>query len=263
MSQVQPRPNQPGSDVLSRHDTLSRHDKAFDEDNTAHALLDSLAQGNSRAFWDLWSLYRGYLYHICLSHMDGVREDAEDALSRSMLRAIDKLPHIGPRIENIRAWLGRLTVNLCADMHRERKRRARRVEPLDDVLPNLGESLPADADSPEEVILHREAYAGMCDAVNELPDRLREPFAMRFFQEMAYVDIAERLMLSNENVRKRIQQARDVLKSRVHKSPPPSVLSGGMVSTRRHTRGDAAWQAKDTKGPRTDIQRPKRTTTRL
>jgi RNA polymerase sigma factor (sigma-70 family) len=255
MSQVQTGPGQPRSDISSRHVT------AFDENRTAHALLDSLAHGNSRAFWDLWGLYRGHLYHICLSRMDGVREDAEDALSRAMLRAIDKLPEIGPRIENVRAWLSRLTINLCADMHRERKRRARGVEPLDDALPNLGDSLPADADSPEDAFLHREAYASMCDAVDDLPDRLRAPFAMRFFEEMAYVDIAERLMLSNENVRKRIQQARDVLKSRIHTSPPPSVFSGEVKSTARHTRGDAAWQAKDTKGIRTDIQPPKRTTT--
>jgi RNA polymerase sigma factor (sigma-70 family) len=208
------------------HDLSSSDDRAATEDRAAHALLDSFSQGNSRAFWELWGLYKGHLYQICLSHMVGVREDAEDALSRSMLRALDKLPHIGPQIENIRAWLSRLTVNLCADMHRERKRRARRLEQIDDALPNLGASRPADADSPEDVFLNREAYFCMCHAVNGLPNRLREPFALRFFQEMAYVDIAERLMLSNENVRKRIQQARDILKQRLH---VPAVTDG--VST--------------------------------
>jgi RNA polymerase sigma-70 factor (ECF subfamily) len=192
------------------------HDRASTVDRAAHTLLDSLAQGNSRAFWELWGLYKAHLYQICLSHMVGVREDAEDALSRSMLRALDKLPHIGPQIENIRAWLSRLTVNLCTDMHRERKRSARRLEQIDDAPPNFGDSRPADADSPEDVFLNREAYASMCHAVNDLPDRLREPFALRFFQEMAYVDIAAQLMLSNENVRKRIQQARDILKQRLN-----------------------------------------------
>ena len=148
--------------------------------------------------------------------MGGVREDAEDALSRAMLRALDKLQHIGPRIENIRAWLTRLTVNLCADVHRERKRRTRRLEHIDDVLPSLGEGLPADIDSPEDALLIRETYVCVCDAVNDLPDRLREPFALRFFQEMAYIDIAERLILTNQNVRKRIQQARAILKQRLH-----------------------------------------------
>ena len=200
---------------VAGHDASSRHDRVDSEDRIAQALLDSLAQGNSCAFWELWGLYRTHLYQICLSHMVGVREDAEDALSRSMLRALDKLTHIGPQIENVRAWLSRLTVNLCVDMHRERRRRARRLELIDDVLPNLGESSSGSADSPEDAFLNREAYTCVCHAVNNLPNRLREPFALRFFQEMAYVDIAERLMLSNENVRKRIQQARDILKQRL------------------------------------------------
>ena len=195
-------------------DISSRNDRIATEERAAHALLDSLAEGNSRAFWDLWGLYKTHLYQICLSRMVGVREDAEDALSRLMLRALDKLPHIGQEIKNIGAWLSRLTVNLCADMHRERRRRARRLEQIDDVLPSLGDSSPAGADSPEDVFLNREAYACMCEAVNDLPNRLREPFALRFFQEMPYVEIAQRLTLSNETVRKRIQQARDILKQR-------------------------------------------------
>ena len=197
-------------------DGSKRHADAAAEDAAARVLVHSLVGGNKRAFWELWAIYKVHLYRICLSHMDGVREDAEDALSRAMLRALDKLPRIGPRIENIRGWLSRLTVNLCTDMHREGRRRAQRLEQIDDVLPSLGESLLADADSPEEMFLSREAYACMCHAVNDLPERLREPFALRFFQEMAYVDIADRLILSNENVRKRIQQARDILKQRLN-----------------------------------------------
>jgi RNA polymerase sigma-70 factor (ECF subfamily) len=147
--------------------------------------------------------------------MDGVREDAEDALSRSMLRALDKLPRMSGRIQNIRAWLSRLTVNLCVDIHREQRRDARRLENIDDVLPAAVDVLQAKADSPEKVFLNREAIAYVCDVINELPPRLREPFALRFFQEMPYNDIAERLILTTDTARKRIQQARDILRQRL------------------------------------------------
>src|SRR5262249_28690496 len=178
-------------------------------------LLDQIADGDIAAFWTLWDLYKGHLYHLCLWQMDGVREDAEDALSRSMLRALDKLPRMSGRIQNIGAWLSRLTVNLCVDIHREQKRDARRLENIDDVLPGAGDVLQASADSPETVFLHREAIVSVCGVVNDLPPRLREPFALRFFQEMAYGDIAARLILSTDNVRKRIQQARDILRQRL------------------------------------------------
>jgi RNA polymerase sigma factor (sigma-70 family) len=195
-------------------------------------LLDRLAEGNMWAFWNLWGVYKEHLFQLCLWKMNGVREDAEDALSRSMLRAHEKLPHMSSRIENIGAWLSRLTVNQCVDIHREHQREARRLENIDDVSPAPGDVLLADADSPEEVFLSREAIAYVFGVVNELPPRLREPFALRFVQEMPYGDIAERLILTTDNVRKRIQQARDILRQRLITS---CQAGGGMAVTPRAT----------------------------
>ena len=63
-------------------------------DEEVRRLLRSLSDGNMSAFWTLWDAYKVHLYHVCLCQMDGVREDAEDALSRSMLRALEKLPRV-------------------------------------------------------------------------------------------------------------------------------------------------------------------------
>ncbi|MGB7059886.1 MAG: sigma factor-like helix-turn-helix DNA-binding protein, partial [Geitlerinemataceae cyanobacterium] len=43
----------------------------------------------------------------------------------------------------------------------------------------------------------------------------RYPFVMRFCREMSYADIAQKLELSNSNARKRIQQARSLLKKQL------------------------------------------------
>jgi RNA polymerase sigma-70 factor (ECF subfamily) len=185
------------------------------EEEQIRQLMRNVADGDAEAFWRLWDLYKGHLYHLCLWQMGGVRDDAEEALSRTMLKALDKLPSNGYRIQNLKAWLSRLTLNLCVDLHRERRRQLRRLESIEDVWwvtcpPGL-----IAADSIEETFLNREIFTYLCHAVNELPSRLREPFVMRFFQEMAYCDIAESLILSTENVRKRIQQARDILRERL------------------------------------------------
>jgi RNA polymerase sigma factor (sigma-70 family) len=184
-------------------------------DQEVRQLLRSLEDGNSSAFWPLWNLYRVHLYHLCLWQMHGVREDAEDALSRCMLRALEKLPRMSSQIENLESWLSRLTVNLCVDIHREHTREARRVQNIEDVLPDANHVLQSDGDSPEEACLSREAIDYVCDVVNDLPLRLREPFALRFFQEMAYTDIAARLILTTDNVRKRVQEARGIVRQRL------------------------------------------------
>ncbi|MFY9611560.1 MAG: sigma-70 family RNA polymerase sigma factor [Blastocatellia bacterium] len=193
------------------------HDAALEEEQTRQ-LLCRVAEGNTPAFWRLWDLHKGHLYHLCLWQMGGVREDAEDALSRAMLRALEKLPNNACKIENFRAWLSRLTLNLCFDMHRERRRQVRRLESFENALPGSNDRLLADdTDSPEEGLINREVFAYVCSAVDELPERLREPFVLRFFQEMDYREIAECLILSTDNVRKRIQQARDILREQLNR----------------------------------------------
>ena len=188
-------------------------DAAVEEEQTRQ-LLCRVADGSTVAFWMLWDLHKGNLYHLCLWQMGGVREDAEDALSRAMLKALEKLPNNACRIENFKAWLRRLTLNLCVDMHRERSRQVRRLESIENSLSGVSDRLVADTDSPEKGLVNREVFAYVCSAVDSLPPRLREPFVLRFFQEMDYREIAECLILSTDNVRKRIQQARDILREK-------------------------------------------------
>lgn len=191
-------------------------DAALEEEHTRQ-LLRCVAEGNTVAFWVLWDLHKGHLYHLCLWQMGGVREDAEDALSRAMLKALEKLPNNACEIENFKAWMRRLTLNLCVDMHRERSRQVRRLESIENSLPGASDRVVADTASPEKGLVNREVFAHVCSAVESLPPRLREPFVLRFFQEMDYREIAECLILSTDNVRKRIQQARDILRAELNR----------------------------------------------
>ena len=59
--------------------------------------------------------------------------DAEDALSRAMLKAWEKAKDGTDDIKNFKAWLTKLTYNLCADIHQERNRGALGVESLDTI----------------------------------------------------------------------------------------------------------------------------------
>jgi len=177
------------------------------------ALLKHVVQGNGAAFWQLWESHRSNLYLICLLQLGGNRAEAEDALSRAMLKAWSKLPAHATQIKNLRAWLSRLTYNLCVDIHRER-RSACEYECLDDVLATRRD-LASHTASPEEASIFSEVLVCLHRAVGRLPLRLREPFMLRFFHGVAYPEIAEHLALSPGNVRKRIQQARVILRQQL------------------------------------------------
>ncbi|MGI2909285.1 RNA polymerase sigma factor [Tolypothrix sp. VBCCA 56010] len=49
-------------------------------------------------------------------------------------------------------------------------------------------------------------------AIDELPSKLRETFILHFKEELSYKEIAEKLNISYDNVRKRVSQARAILK---------------------------------------------------
>ncbi len=189
-------------------------------DNSSAALeekifLNKLAQGDRAAFWQLWLQHQDYLYHRCRTWMGGNHGDAEEALSRARLKAWEKLPNYAEKITNQKAWLTRMSHNLCVDIHRERQREARSIESMGTMA--VEDPVVSNFESPESAILRRELGIYIRRGIEALPTRLRAPFILRFYQELSYPDIARQLALSTDNVYKRIQQAREMLQKRLNK----------------------------------------------
>jgi RNA polymerase sigma factor (sigma-70 family) len=179
-------------------------------------LLGHLSHGDDDAFWSIWQRYRRQLYDVCFRRMSGVHADAADAVSRSMIVAHDRLPNYASSIENVEAWLTRLTCNVCLDIHRERKRDSRGQVDLCASDPN-DEPYVASSPSPEEDLLQSEACRTIATAIEGLPHMLRDAAQLRFLQELDYDVVAQRLHITESNARKRIQQARAMLCDRLGK----------------------------------------------
>jgi len=174
-------------------------------------LLAEVSRGNDSAFWSLWQCYTPHLYGVCLRHLRGVPADAADAVSRSMLVARARLPQCAAQIENIEAWLTRLTCNVCIDIHRERRR--------DICAGAIDDGADGDVDAsafhcpltPEDEALRREAVHRIAEAIRALPQRLRVVAELRFLEDVDYDAIARRLNITQQSARKRVQQARAIL----------------------------------------------------
>ena len=174
-------------------------------------LLNKLAQGDRDAFWPLWELHRNYLYHRCRIWMGGNDLDGEETLSLAMLKAWGKLPDYADQITNVKAWLIRMTHNLCVDLHRQCKRRAIGMESIEEIAVGEQEILASSSHSPESAMLRSELEMVIRQRINALPPRLRDPFILRFYKDMSYQEIAQKLNISQDNAYKRIQQAREFL----------------------------------------------------
>lgn len=181
--------------------------------NSQTVSVSSLRGGSEeleKGFWQQWQQYQDYLYYCCIKWMGGNRTEAEDALSRAMLKAWEKVKQYAGKITNIKAWLTSLTHNLCMDIHRKRSRGANRVEDIE-AIPEEKE-LVQNEDTPLCAVETDEKRIVIRRAIDNLPPRLRQTFILHFYEELSYPEIAQRQEISYGNVCKRISQARKILR---------------------------------------------------
>jgi len=198
--------------------------------------LEELEKG----FWQQWQQYRDYLHRCCIKWMGGNWTDAEDALSRAMLKAWEKVQQYAGKISNFKSWLTSLTHNLCVDILREHSRGANRVEDIEGYASFEEEGLVPSEDTPEIAIETDEKRIVIRRAIDNLPTRLRETFILHFYQELSYPEIAQQQEISYQNVCKRISQARKILQEELRgyfigeegtdtdKSVPPAAMESSI-----------------------------------
>jgi RNA polymerase sigma-70 factor (ECF subfamily) len=174
------------------------------QSNRSEDIIDSL-------FFQEWENHQDYLYRCCLKWMGGNATNAEEVLSQAMFKAFEKIRDSTIVITNFKAWLTRLTYNLCMDIHRENKKLGDRVESWEVMLERGEEGVFSLSDTPESVVLRGELARIIQCAIEDLPPRLREPFLLYFIEEKSYQEIAEKLNIAYDNLRKRIAQAQIIL----------------------------------------------------
>ena len=179
------------------------------------SLLIALAKGDRTAFWSLWRSHDSYLYRRCLQWMNYRRYDADEALSRAMVRAWEKLPHYADQIQNLKGWLSQLTYRVCMDFYRENQRISYSLDESSRESFDHYDKLASDEDSPDCSLQRCELSSVIQAAIASLPDRLREPCRLRLCDNWTYSQLALHFQISEPTARKRIQQARAILRRRI------------------------------------------------
>jgi len=185
----------------------------IDGDGHEGALLRNLVHGDESAFWELWRIHERHIIDVCRRRMSSAQADVDDAVSRSMFIAHEKMPHYAAMILNVEAWLTRLCCNVCVDVLRERRQVYRSAVPLEEA----GEvhSMTAPADSPEAHCMVAEMNRLVARAIDGLRPALRDAARLRFLDEASYPEIAARLSITPANARKRVQQSRSILRDQL------------------------------------------------
>lgn len=122
---------------------------------------------------------------------------SEDVVQEAFIRAYESRSQLR-NAENPFPWLARIVVNQCKTLHRKTWR-----EVITDLLPErmtLGT---------EDTLLTKEKTSTIHHAIMALPESLRTPLYLYYFEEMPTKEIAHVIGISDGAVRIRLTRARE------------------------------------------------------
>lgn len=175
---------------------------------------DDCAQ-EKKLFAEIWEEREPIIRARCVAWMGGRLHEGNEAYSRAALVAFQKFQKYATSVRDMDAWLLKLAYHVCMDLYREWEKRCE--DSFETVVSLL---LPSGGD-PENLLLGREFEGQLHRWLAELPPRLRHTMRLYVIHEMRYREIATVLSVTEANVRKRVQQAREILRARLE-----SYLSG-------------------------------------
>lgn len=173
-----------------------------DDAGPSAGLVARAKAGDLEAFDQVMRLHEKQVLTTALRLL-GNLEDAQDAAQETFLRLYKNLDRLSD-IQQVRNWLHRVTVNICNDMHRQRRRR--RTEPLSG--PDPVSSQP----DPELAWVHQERGRLVEMALRTLPEKERAAVVLRDVQGLSTREVAGILGSSEVTVRSQVSVARAKLK---------------------------------------------------
>ncbi|MEQ8764481.1 MAG: sigma-70 family RNA polymerase sigma factor [Planctomycetota bacterium] len=138
--------------------------------------------------------------------LTGSTDSSDDIVQRAMVSALSGLARL-EHPDRFGAWLAAI-VRRASLLHRREEARRNRLRE------KAGSQLTRDQ-LQEDPMEARERAHQLLEEVHELPEALRVPLLLYYFDEQSTSEVARRLRLKEATVRKRLQLARDRLRGRL------------------------------------------------
>ena len=169
-------------------------------------------QGNQQAYADLMRMYKEPVYTMLLKMTNNPME-ADDLTIEAFGKAFCQL-HLYTPTNAFSTWLFAIASNNCLD--HIRKQRMQTV-PLSDMSSHSEDEtyeypLPSDSPTPEEKLVNEQRASNIRQAVGMLKPIYRDLLQLRYFEELSYEEIAQKLNLPMGTVKIRIKRAKELLK---------------------------------------------------
>ncbi len=179
------------------------------------------------------SAERARLVRLC-ARLTGDAQAAEDLAQDTLLVAFQRERALRDPARRAQ-WLSGVARNLC--MHWRRSRgleavRFTRPRPADDPVPALEDGPGADDFDPETALERAELVALLDRALALLPPETREALVHRYVRESSHGEVAARLGVSEEAVKKRVERGKLALRHILGAELRQDALPYGLIDPR-------------------------------
>lgn len=175
-------------------------------------LRRAIDNNDQQAYAELMGLYRDSIYYM-LVRMVKNKDDAEDLTLMTFGKAFRYLDKYTPKYA-FSTWLYRIALNNSIDFLRMKNNMPQYFE--EDLYTSSTTSIIDQSEdnlqrTPEEEIIDKQRLQLLRAAVSELPEKYRKVIELRYYEDLAYEEISERLGLSLSNVKIQIMRAKQML----------------------------------------------------
>ena len=182
--------------------------KAVYDYNLIRLALDA---GDQKAYAKLMGYYKDAIYFMMLK-MTNNPDDAEDMTIEAFGKAFKRLDQYTPTYA-FSTWLFKIASNNCIDFIRRKKMITFSIDRTfeNEEGGKINIDIKADGPNPEEDMVKKQKVKLMHDVVDKLKPRYRVLVELRYFEELSYEEIAEKLELPIGTVKAQLFRAREFL----------------------------------------------------
>lgn len=174
---------------------IDRREQAAEE----AAALARVRAGDPAAYAALVVLHAPMAKRLAV--LSGAGSEADDVVQEAFVKAYEALPRFREGA-GFRPWLLRIVVNETRNLQRGRSRRA-----LRELRVATEDVVTRTVDDPADAAVSSARRTGLLDAVDTLPDDLREVVTCRYLLELSEAETADTLGVPAGTVKSRLHRA--------------------------------------------------------
>ena len=174
-------------------------------------VCDARDNGSHKAYADLMASYREPLY-LLLLRMTRNTTTAADLPIETFSKAFLQLHRYAPT-GTFSSWLFSIGVNTYIDHLRKRKVDTVSLSDIQRTSDNdfIEYQIPSNQPNPEETLIRRQRDEALKQVVMQLKEPYRQMIEMRYYDDLSYEEIAERMHIPMGTVKVRLMRAKALL----------------------------------------------------